>query len=270
MKQTNQRMVRLVALLAVVFVASGCGTKIPSGHRGVLYRQFGGGTEMGTIYKEGFNWHFPWNSYFIYRTQLQESKESLEVLSADGATIRIDVSLLYRVDPLKIDSLQIGIGRNYYNEAVAPNLRGVARSVVGKYKPEEIYSSRRDEIAAEISDKLRVAVKSKFVIVENVIVRDVVLPKRITAAINAKLEASQEAEKMEFIILRETQEAERKRIEARGIADFQKIVSSGLTPSFLRWKGIEATQQLAMSSNAKMVVIGGGKDGLPLILGGDR
>ena len=257
MTQTNSnparrlRMSRALPLLFIALFAVGCGTKIPSGHRGVIYRPFAGGTELGNVYQEGFVWHFPWNSFFVYRTQLQERKEALEVLSADGANIRIDLSLLFRVDPTRIDSLQVSIGPNYYNDAIAPNLRGEVRSIIGQYKPEEIYSSKRDQIAKDIADWLRVT-----------------LPKRITAAINAKLEASQEAEKMEFVILREKQEAERKRIEAKGIADFQRIVSVGLNELLLRWKGIEATQALAESPNAKMVVIGSGKDGMPLILGG--
>lgn len=265
----TRKLIPLLALLAIMLFNVGCGTKIPSGHRGVLYRTFGDGTEMGHIYTEGFNWHFPWNSFFIYRTQQAESKERLQVLSSDGATIGLDVSLLYRPDPEKLDSLQITVGRNYYNDVVSPNLRGVSRSIIGRYKPEEIYSSKRDEISSEIEKSLRLALSSKWIVVEQVIIRDVTIPKRITDAINAKLEALQEAEKMEFIILKETQEAERKRIEARGIADFQKIVSAGLTPELLRWKGIEATESIAKSQNAKVIVIGAGKDGLPLILGGN-
>lgn len=264
-----RRLLPLAALVIAAFATTGCGTKIPSGHRGVLYRTFGAGTEMGRVYPEGFNWHFPWNSYFVYRTQQQERKEHLEVLSADGAKIQLDVSLLFRPVPEMIDSLQISVGPNYYNDVVAPNLRGVVRSVVGQYKPEEIYSTKRDEIALEIEAKLRAELVKKYVVIERVIIRDVALPKRIVDAINSKLEALQEAEKMEFVILKETQEAERKRIEAGGIADFQKIVSSGLTPQFLRWKGIEATRELAESPNAKIVVIGSGKDGLPLILGSE-
>ncbi len=263
-------LVLALILIAVSFGSSGCGTKIPSGYNGVLYKLFDDGVQMGNIYTQGFNWHFPWNTYYLYSIQLQERKESLDVLSSDGATIRLDVSLLYRLDPTKIDSLHVGIGRDYYNQAVAPNLRGVARSIVGQFKPEEIYSSKRDQIALEVVERLREALIDKFILVENVIFRDVTLPKRITDAINAKLEASQEAEKMEFVLQKEKLEADRKRIEAKGIADFQKIVSSGLTPQFLRWKGIEATESLAKSTNAKTVVIGAGKDGLPLILGSDR
>ena len=136
-----------------------------------------------------------------------------------------------------------------------------------KFKPEEIYSTKREEIAAGILLAMQEMVKSKYVNVENVIVRNVVLPAKITEAINAKLAADQEQQKMEFTLLKETQEAERKRIEAKGIADFQKIVSSGITETLLRWKGIEATQRLAESPNSKVIIIGSGKDGLPIILG---
>jgi prohibitin 1 len=234
-------LVLALVLIAVAFGSSGCGTKIPAGYNGVLYKLFDDGVEMGAVYTQGFNWHFPWNTYYLYSIQLQERKEALDVLSSDGATIRLDVSLLFRVDATKIDSLHVGIGRDFYNQAIAPNLRGVARSIVGQYKPEEIYSSKRDQIALEVVARLSEALSDKFIVVENVIFRDVTLPKRITDAINAKLEASQEAEKMEFVLQKEKLEADRKRIEAKGIADFQKIVSSGLTPQFLRWKGIEAT-----------------------------
>jgi regulator of protease activity HflC (stomatin/prohibitin superfamily) len=151
---------------------------------------------------------------------------------------------------------------------VAPALRGEARSVVGKYQPEEIYSSKREEIASEMLAGVQELVAAKFIEVDNIIVRDVTLPPKISAAIDAKLESDQQQQQMKFVLLKETQEAERKRIEAKGIADFQRIVSAGLTPELLRWKGIEATEKLAQSNNAKVVVIGAGKEGLPLILGG--
>jgi len=269
-KKKAPGLVLVVALAALAFGSTGCGTKIPAGYEGVLYKPFSDGIQMGAIYTQGFQRHLPWNTFFLYNTKLQERKETLDVLSADGATIRIDVSLLYHIDPAKIDSLHNGIGIDYYNQAIAPNLRGVARSIVGKYIPEEIYSSKRDQIAGEVSERLRAALVERFIMVDNVIFRDVTLPKRITDAINAKLEALQDAEKMEFVIKKEKLEADRKRIEAKGIADFQRIVATGLTPQFLRWKGIEATQDLAKSPNSKTIVIGGGKDGLPLILGSDR
>jgi len=267
----NQKLnpVKLLPLLLImVFMMGvvGCGTQVPSGHRGVFYYKFGDGTEMGKIYPEGFTWHFPWNSMFVYKIQLDERLENLQVLSADGASINLEVTIWFRPVMEKLDSLQITVGPNYYNIAVAPALRGVARSVVGKAKPEEIYSSKREVIVTEILTEMQRLMSERFISVENAIIRDVQLPPKITEAINFKLAADQEAQKMEFVLLKEKKEAERKQIEAEGIAEFQRIVSSGVTPSLLTWKGIEATQRLAESPNTKVVVIGNSKDGLPLIL----
>jgi len=268
---TNRSGMRRWQLVTVILLASflgaGCGTSVPAGYHGVKYLQFGGGTEMGKVYTEGFQWHFPWNRVDIYKTQWDNREEHLQVLSSDGAAIALDVSIWYRPRTDALDSLQIKVGRDYYNVVVAPALRGEARRVVGKYKPEGIYSTKREEIALDILTGIQRLTGQKFIEVDNIIVRDVTLPQKISDAINAKLEADQRQQQMEFVLLQETQEAERKRIEARGIADFQKIVSSGITQDLLRWKGIEATQKLAESPNAKVVVIGAGSDGLPLILG---
>lgn len=260
---------RMILVALVLLFLVGCGTQIPSGHRGVKYFKFGDGTEMGKIYDEGFNWHFPWNRIYVFKIQLEERKEDLQILTADGASIMLEVSIWYRPMVEKLDSLQKRIGPNYFNSVVAPALRGVARAVVGQFKPEEIYSTKRDVIATEIITEMQTLLTTKYVSVENIIIRNVILPPKITEAINAKLAADQEQQQMTYVLLKETQEAERKRIEAKGIADFQKIVSSGITETLLKWKGIEATQKLAESPNSKVVIIGSGKDGLPIILGGN-
>jgi len=261
-------LVRMVLAVAVLMFLVGCGTQIPSGHRGVKYLKFGDGTEMGKIYDEGFNWHLPWNRIYVYRIQLNERKEALQILSADGATIGLEMSIWFRPVVDKLDSLQKTIGPGYYNSVVASGLRGAARAVVGQYKPEEIYSTKRDVIASEIIQAMQDLLTDKYVSIENIIVRNVVLPPKITEAINAKLTADQQQQQMQYVLLKEKQEAERKRIEARGIADFQKIVSKGITETLLKWKGIEATQNLAESPNTKIIIIGSGKEGLPIILGG--
>jgi len=261
----------LPLLLIVIFALGmiGCGTQVPSGHRGVFYSKFGDGTEMGNIYAEGFTWHLPWNSIFVYRIQTQERKEVLNVLSSDGATIRMEVSILYRPDPTKIDSLQVTMGQSYYDVALAPTIRGVARSAAGSFTPEEIYSTKREELARAILENLTAEMSDRFINVENILVRDVQIPAKISEAINFKLTADQEAQKMQFTIERERLEAERKRIEAQGIADFQKIVAAGITSSYLKWKGIEATLSIAESPNTKVVIVGNGSGDLPIILGGN-
>jgi regulator of protease activity HflC (stomatin/prohibitin superfamily) len=262
---------RPVILIVLLLAVVGCGTQIPSGHRGVFFKKFFGtkGTEFGTIYKEGFNWHLPWNTMYVYKIQIQERKESLTVLSSDGASIKMEVSILYHPNPAHLDSLQVGIGPAYYEVAVAPTIRGVARGVAGRYKPEEIYSTKRDEVTIAIVEELKSAMADKHIMIENVLLRDVTIPARISEAINFKLTADQEAQKMQFTIEKERLEAERKRIEAKGIADFQKIVAAGITSSYLKWKGIEATLSVAESPNSKIIIMGNSSKELPIILSGD-
>ncbi len=194
----------------------------------------------------------------------------MHILSADGASIELEASIWFRPQVDKLDSLQITVGPAYYEVVIGPALRGEARSIVGRYKPDEIYSTKREIISSEILEAASGVLADKFIEVQNVIIRNVVLPPKITEAINEKLAADQEQLRMKFVLLRETQEAERKRIEAKGISDFQRIVTQGLTERLLLWKGIEATEKLAQSPNTKIVVIGSSKSGLPLILGGEK
>jgi len=246
MKSSRFRHLPLLILAVMALTLVGCGTQIPSGHRGVFYAKFGGGTQFGNIYGEGFAWHMPWNSMLVYKTQLQESKETLKVLSSDGATIRMEMSILYFPMASKLDSLQVMIGPNYYNARVAPTVRGVGREVAGQFTPEEIYSTNREEITKQIKERLTVQMAESYIIIQDVLMRDVEIPAKISEA------------------------TDRKRIEAKGIADFQKIVSAGITTSLLKWKGIEATQKLAESPNSKIIVIGNGSGDLPIILSGDK
>jgi regulator of protease activity HflC (stomatin/prohibitin superfamily) len=257
-------------MILIALTMVGCGTNVPSGHKAVFYNKFSGGTEMGRIYDEGFNWHLPWNNMIVYKTQVQERLETLSVLSSDGASIRVEVSILFRPMVTKIDSLQVEIGTEYYDQLIMPTIRSIARAVAGQFKPEEIYSTKREEVANEIKQGLINDMAQRWIEVQNVLVRDVQIPAKISEAINFKLTADQEAQKMQFTIEKEKLEAERKRIEAKGISDFQQIVSAGITPSLLKWKGIEATLKIAESENTKVIIIGNEAGSLPVILGGEK
>lgn len=268
--KSNKKLMPLLLALLTLPILVGCGTEIPAGHRGVFYARFGGGTQYGAAHSEGFAWHLPWNRMNVYSTQIQERKETLNVLSSDGASIRLEVSILFRPEALRLDSLHTQIGTNYYGQIVAPNLRSIARGVAGKFTPEEIYSTKRDEMATEILTELSQKVVVNWINIQTVLIRDVTIPAKISEAINFKLAAQQEAQKMEFTIQKEELEAQRKKIEAKGIAAFQKIIASGITPSYLKWKGIEATMEIAKSPNSKVIVIGNSSGDLPIILSADR
>jgi regulator of protease activity HflC (stomatin/prohibitin superfamily) len=232
---------------------------------GVRWRAVTG--TAGRTYGEGWSMVLPWDRMFIYSVRVQDRKEDLHILANNGLSIALETSIRFRAIPEELVPLHVEIGPDYYNSIVAPILRSEARKVGGRYSPEEIYSSKREAVEQEILAEVVRAIAGKHVDVQAILIRNVDLPDNIKRAISDKLEEEQKALKMTFTLARERQEAERKRIEAQGIADFQRTVAEGLTADVLRWKGIEATEKLAGSANAKVVVIGG-KEGLPLILGG--
>jgi regulator of protease activity HflC (stomatin/prohibitin superfamily) len=260
----------LVLLLAVAPFLPGCRCPtVQSGHRGIVFKTLGGGTSKEVL-GEGMHFIPAWNHVIQYDTRVHEMKEQLVVLSSNGLTIRVDSSLRFRPKIEELFELQTEIGPDYDQKVIGPVVRSEARKVFGRYQPEEIYSTKREEIERQIYDEVLKALEGKHVVVEAILVRDVELPEAIRNAIADKLAEEQRAQKMRFTLDRERQEAQRKQIEAEGIAKYQSIVRQGLTPEYLQFKGIEATAQLAESSNAKVVIVGGGKSGLPLILGGDR
>jgi len=160
------------------------------------------------------------------------------------------------------------IGKNYLEKIIKPAVRSVTREVIGNYLPEELYSTKRTEIEQEIYDQTNEIVADKNINLPAIYIRDVTLPQTLKTAIEQKLKQEQESLEYEFKIDKARKEAERKEIEANGIAKFQKIVNQTITPQLLKWKGVEATQEIAKSSNAKVIVIGNGDGDLPIILGG--
>ncbi len=257
---------KLLVVLFAAVTAVGC-VRIDSGHRGVLWSFFGG-TNLEDVYGEGVTIVPPWNRMNVYDVRTQDRKEDLHVLTSNGLSVSLEASIRYRALSNELTALHVEIGQAYYETILAPIVKSEARQVGGRYTPEEIYSTKREEVAAAIYEEVTKQLEGKHIVLEAILVRNVDLPPTIKGAITEKLEEEQKALKMEFTLARERKEAERKRIEAAGIRDFQKIVSTGITEALLRWKGIEATEKLATSSNAKVVVVGSGKDGLPIILGG--
>ncbi len=243
---------------------------IPAGHGGVLFRLFAGGIDTEKTYQEGFHFMAPWNTMYIYETRQQEVAEEMNVLSSNGLEINIDFSAWYQPSYSQLGLLHSQIGQDYLRRVVVPALRSAARSVVGRYTPEQIYSTKRDAIQVEIYEETQNLLEEKYVQLNQVLIRSVTLPPTIKQAIESKLKQEQEALEYEFKLEKAEQEAERQRIDAEGKARANKILSASITEQILREKGIEATLKLSQSTNSKVVIIGNTKDGMPIILGDSK
>ncbi len=237
---------------------------VPAGHVGVL-TLFGRVT--GEVLPEGTHIVSPFKVNNRMSVRTQEVKETASVPSNEGLIITMDTSLLFRLNAAKAPDVYRNIGPNYVDIVVEPNLRAAIREVTASNSANVLYSGERERVAQNIYTQLSRELEKRGVTVENILLRDIQLPQTLKASIEAKQQAEQESLAMSFRLQKEKQEAERKRIEAAGIRDFQQIVAQGISTQLLEWKGIEATEKLADSKNAKVVVIGGGKNGLPLILG---
>lgn len=258
------------AVLILIIFWSRMTVTIPAGHGGVLFKLFVGGVDTETTYKEGFHFLAPWNTMYLYETRQQEVAEEMNVLSSNGLEIRVDFSAWYQPNWDKLGLLHSQIGTDYMRRVVIPSLRSAARSVVGRYTPEQIYSTKRDAIQVEIFDETKKLLDQKYVQLNQVLIRSITLPPTIKTAIESKLKQEQEALEYEFKLEKAEQEAERQRIDAEGKARANKILSASITESILREKGINATLKLAESPNSKVVIIGNSGDGLPIILGDSK
>jgi regulator of protease activity HflC (stomatin/prohibitin superfamily) len=256
---------RLMWAVLGLMCITGCACEtVGSGHGGIGFDSFGSGT-LREQFGEGLHILRPGKSLITYDLRVQEMKEELSVLSNNGLDIRVDASVRYRAEPSKLFELHTQTGPRYSEILVGPIVRSEARKVFGRYAPEEIYSTKREQIEKEIYDEVLRALQGKHVVVEAILVRDVTLPQSIREAIADKLAEEQRSQKMRFTLEKERQEADRKQIEAEGIAKYQGIVRQGLTEEYLRFKGIEATERLSQSQNAKIIVVGSPQSGLPLV-----
>ncbi len=256
-----------MSLLALSLLP-GCIESIDPGKAAVLWT-ISQGTDTKTIYREGVQVIAPWNELYIYDLRTQEARLSLHVLSVNGLAIDMDSSVLYRVQGKALPTLQEKVGPDYYHVLIAPYVMSEARKIVGRFTPSQIYSSQRETIERLILEGIREKLRNYPITVEGFLIRDVRLPRIIRVAIERKLTEEQNYQRMEYVLDVAQKTAQKRRIEAQGIAAFQKIVQENLTKSYLTWKGIEATEKLAKSPNTKIVIIGSGKNGLPVILNAD-
>lgn len=257
----------VIVVIAIIFISKATIT-IDGGERGVLYETLGSGivTDRPAL-DEGFQFMAPWNKVQRFNVRQQEFFDQMKVLSSNGLDIQLDATIWYQPQQENLGFLYKEKGIDYLQTIIRPALRSATREVVGRYTPEEIYSSKRAIIQKEIFDETKLILDSQYVQINQVLVRDVTLPQTIRDAIERKLRQEQEALEYEFRLIKAEKEAEKQVIEAEGKAKSNRILSASLNDKILRDKGIEATLKLSLSPNSKIIIIGSGKDGLPIILG---
>ena len=266
-KKQESNIALFVGIGGFVIAAFNLFTVVPAGTVGVI--DFLGNVNDNTL-KAGVNIVNPMANIEKFSIKTQEFKEMMNVPSQEGLTVQLEISLLFKLDPEKANEIYKTVGPAYDEVILKPQFRSVVRGVTAKYEAKALYTASREKLAGAIMDELSKLVGPRGILIEAAAMRQIVLPAGLTQSIEEKLQAEQESQRMTFVLRKEEQEADRKRIEAKGIRDFQAIVSEGINNQILKWKGIEATEKLANSPNSKIVVIGSGKDGLPIILGGDN
>ncbi|GHE73689.1 MULTISPECIES: prohibitin family protein [Roseivirga] len=261
--------ISVIALIVVVGLSSSIFYTIQANERAVLFKKFSGGLDKENVIAPGFHMKAPWNDLIVFDVAESKREETMDVLDKNGLSIKVDVSVRFNPKFDKIGHIYERFRLDYINTLVVPEVRSTVRQVMGRYSAEEIYSTKRPEVEAAIRNETAEVLGNETNNIEmtTLLIRSINLPDKIKQAIENKLQQEQEALAYQFRLDKEKSEAERKRIAAEGEAQANKIVNSSLTPNLLRMRGIEATLKLAESTNAKIVVIGQGKDGLPLILG---
>ena len=269
-KLISAAVVGFIILMVLVIFSSATFLTIDAGERGVLFRRFGGGLDLENTYQPGFHVLAPWNTMYRYDVREKQIEEKIDALSNNGLNIAVDVTV--RVNPAydKIGALHEKFGKDYVNTLIRPEVRSAVREAIGKFTPEELYSTKRDEVQTLIQTDLEKSLIDNYIELKATLIKDIELPDKVRGAIEDKLEAEQSALKYEFILAKERQEAERRIIEAEAKARANQILNASLSNNILRDKGIEATLELAKAPGSKVVVVGSdGSGGLPLILGGN-
>lgn len=257
----------VVVVVVIIFFSSSMFFKLEPGERAIIFRQFTTGLDKENIFMPGFHVVAPWNDFIVYSVKEQTREEIMDVLDKNGLSVNVDMSVRFNPLYTKIGYLHEVFGQEYINKLVIPEVRSSVRKVMGRFTAEEIYSTQRQEVEESIINETTKILKNNNIDLRAMLIRSINLPSNIKNAIESKLTQEQEALAYEFKLTRETSEAQRKKIEAEGISKYNLILSQSLTKNILTMKGIDATLKLAESPNTKVVIVGAGDEGLPLILG---
>ncbi len=240
---------------------------IKPGERAIIFRPFTSGLDTVNVYGDGFHIVAPWNDFIVYNVKERKTEETMDVLDKNGLSINVDISVRFNPNFAKLAFLHRRFGEDFTNQLVIPEVRSTVRQVMGRYTAEEIYSKKRAEVEVAIIQEATQKLNENYIVTKAVLIRSINLPPDIKKAIENKLQQEQESLAYEFRLEKELKEAERKKIAAEGEMRANNIINLSLTPALLKMRGIEATMSLANSPNSKVIVIGSGADGLPIILG---
>ena len=256
----------LIVLFLLIFFSEYMFITVGAGQGAVLFKRFYGGTVVDRVFGEGIHAIFPWDKMTIYNLRVQQVTHEFNVLTKNGLGINLNISIRFHPQPAMLGVLHKLVGPDYTNKVVIPEIEHVLRVIIGRLGANEVYSTKTESSPLEkaLIEGIE-QVGQKFINIDDVIIKRVKLPQQVELAIHFKLEQKHMAQAYEFILQKEAKEAERKRIEAQGIKDHNDTINSSLSASVLKWKGIQATLDLSRSRNAKVVVIGSGKEGLPII-----
>lgn len=263
--------VTAIVLIVVLSVGSSLIYKVKSGERAVIFNTLSGELDKQNVIGPGFHVKAPWSDAYIYDVTENQIEETMDVLDKNGLNINVDITVRFHPAYDSIGEIYETFRMDYQNRLVRPEVRSTVRQVMGRYTAEEIYSTKRPEVESAIKTETNdiLGAPGNNIEMRALLIRSIKLPEQIRLAIENKLKQEQEALAYQFRLDKEKSEAERKRIAAEGESQANKIINNSLTDALLKMRGIEATQQLANSPNAKVIVIGSGEDGLPLILGGN-
>merc|ERR1719491_1264672 len=239
---------------------------VPAGHRG-LVTTFGKPDRQ--LLTPGMDVCSPFASVKRFSVKTTAFEQANSVPTKEGLLVELEVALLFHIQPEKVFDIYTTLGEEYINVLIAPVLASEVRSLTSQNEAKALYNVGRDLLQENLTTILEAALQPRGVVLENVLLLSVGLPDQLKESIEAKARAEQDAERMEFVLMKERQEADRKSIEGRGIADFQRIVTEGITPSLLQWKAIEATVKFTDSPNSKLVIMGNSKASLPVMFSGD-
>ncbi len=257
----------VIAFFILLAISSSLFYTIQASERAIVFYPFGKGLDKNNVIEPGFHMKAPWNDVYTYTVNEVSSDENMDVLDKSGLSIHVDVTVRFFPIPEKIGYIHEKFTKSYVNVLVIPEVRSTVRQVMGRFTAEEIYSTKRAEVENAITTESEKILIANNVKATAVLIRSIVLPEQIKGAIENKLQQEQESLAYQYRLDKEKSEAERKRIAAEGESRANNIINNSLSDKLLKMRGIEATLELSKSPNSKVVIIGSGKDGLPMILG---